>query len=75
MDAVKGLVSKKKKRFVDEKAGFNLDLTYIGGPGSQVSDFVCYPVCLVTSYHVILPCVITVCKLDIRTFLKYTCYE
>ena len=26
-----GVVSKKKKRFIDEKEGFNLDLTYIGG--------------------------------------------
>jgi phosphatidylinositol-3,4,5-trisphosphate 3-phosphatase/dual-specificity protein phosphatase PTEN len=26
---VRKLVSKKKKRFVDEKNGFNLDLTYI----------------------------------------------
>ena len=31
METVKGLVSKKKKRFIDEENGFNLDLTYIGG--------------------------------------------
>ena len=31
MNNVKALVSKKKKRFVDEKNGFNLDLTYICG--------------------------------------------
>lgn len=31
MDNVKALVSKKKKRFIDEEHGFNLDLTYIGG--------------------------------------------
>ena len=36
MDAVKGLVSKKKKRFIDEQNGFNLDLTYIGGKDSQL---------------------------------------
>jgi phosphatidylinositol-3,4,5-trisphosphate 3-phosphatase/dual-specificity protein phosphatase PTEN len=29
-------VSKKKKRFIDEKNGFNLDLTYIGGTQSQI---------------------------------------
>lgn len=36
MDTVKALVSKKKKRFIDEKNGFNLDLTYIGGEKSQI---------------------------------------
>lgn len=36
MDTVKALVSKKKKRFIDEKNGFNLDLTYIGGTQSQI---------------------------------------
>mmetsp|Transcript_17548 Transcript_17548/g.34517 ORF Transcript_17548/g.34517 Transcript_17548/m.34517 type:complete len:355 (+) Transcript_17548:268-1332(+) len=36
MNNVKALVSKKKKRFVDERNGFNLDLSYIGGPDSQL---------------------------------------
>jgi len=36
MNNVKALVSKKKKRFVDEKNNFNLDLSYIGGNGSQL---------------------------------------
>ena len=29
-DTLKSLVSKKKKRFIDEQNNFNLDLTYIG---------------------------------------------
>jgi len=36
MDAVKTLVSKKKKRYIDPENGFNLDLTYIGGEDSQI---------------------------------------
>ena len=36
MNNVKALVSKKKKRFVDEQNGFNLDLSYIGGRDSQI---------------------------------------
>ena len=31
MESVKALVSKKKKRFIDEVNNFNLDLTYIHG--------------------------------------------
>uniref|UniRef100_A0A7S2W5I8 Phosphatidylinositol-3,4,5-trisphosphate 3-phosphatase n=1 Tax=Mucochytrium quahogii TaxID=96639 RepID=A0A7S2W5I8_9STRA len=36
MNNVKALVSKKKRRFIDEKNGFNLDLSYIGGKDSQI---------------------------------------
>ena len=36
MEAVKTLVSKKKKRFIDAENAFNLDLTYIGGSQSQL---------------------------------------
>ena len=36
MQNVKALVSKNKKRFVDEENGFNLDLSYIGSPTPRI---------------------------------------